>query len=401
MIKKIYGIVSVFFILIAIAVFFNIDRTNNIVVSIIVQGLLILYLFRVAWGCTLYIKGQYQKAKYSYAIVMNLGLLIFIVINIFRQINLLIVNLNSITINDIYNNTLNSFSYFAYLFLPLMIVFAICSVVSNIVLIKREGLKIYNILGIVFGIIVVAGAYASQVVYEFTTRLQYTYMQTYIKKFIDIGLNAVLCYFYCLTVATLYCNIMAANHKPKFGKDFVIILGSRIRDDGTLTPILKGRVDKAIKFAKDQKDKTGKDIVYIPSGGKGDDEIMPEARAMKNYLVEKGINKNKVLVESQSRNTVQNFIFTKRIIDEKNENGKIVFVTTNYHVFRSGVIANYEGIDCEGIGSTTKWYFYVNALLREFVANLFVQRKQHLILITSINVIIFILVFVGYKYNLI
>ena len=92
--------------------------------------------------------------------------------------------------------------------------------------------------------------------------------------------------------------------------------------------------------------------------------------------------------------------FSKQIIDDINKNGKIIFSTTNYHVFRSGVIANSEGIDCEGIGSKTKWYFYTNALIREFVANLFSQKKKHLALISIINVIIFLLVLIGYKYNL-
>lgn len=91
----------------------------------------------------------------------------------------------------------------------------------------------------------------------------------------------------------------------------------------------------------------------------------------------------------------------KIIIDKINKDGKIIFSTTNYHVFRSGVIANNEGIDCEGMGSKTKWYFYTNALIREFVANLFSQRKKHIAVITIINVIIFILVITGYKFNLI
>lgn len=38
--------------------------------------------------------------------------------------------------------------------------------------------------------------------------------------------------------------------KPKFDKDYIIILGSKIRDNGYLTPILQARVDKAIEFAK-------------------------------------------------------------------------------------------------------------------------------------------------------
>ena len=193
---------------------------------------------------------------------------------------------------------------------------------------------------------------------------------------------------------------MAANHKPYYDKDFIIILGTKMRDDGTLTPILKARVDKAIQFAKEQKEENGKDIVFIPSGGKGKDEVMSEAEAMKKYLLKNDINEEKIIIENQSTNTLQNMKFSKNIINEINKNGKIVFSTTNYHVFRSGVIANNEGIDCEGMGSKTKWYFYTNALIREFFANLVSQRKQHFVLITSINLVLFALVFVGYKYNL-
>ena len=90
--------------------------------------------------------------------------------------------------------------------------------------------------------------------------------------------------------------------------------------------------------------------------------------------------------------------FSKNKIDKINKNAKISFSTTNYHVFRSGVIANNQGIDIEGMGSKTKWYFYTNALIREFIANLVQEKKQH---ITLINVSLFILIAIGRYYNFI
>lgn len=362
---------------------------------------LIVYALKIAWGCTIYIREQYEKVKYSYSIVMNLGLILYLLINALRQINLLVVNSMAVSIKEIYINTLNSFAYFNIMVLPLIIIMAVYSIVSNVVLIKREGFKFHNALGIIFGITAVLGAYSGQVIFEFVRKAGFMRFHIYIGKFLFIGTNAMLCYFYCLALATLYCNIMAARHKPKYDKDYIIILGSKTKKDGTLTPILKGRVDKALEFAKAQKDNNGRNIVFIPSGGQGNDEVLAEAESMKNYLIENGIAPESILVENQSKNTVQNMIFSKRIIDSKNENGKIVFSTTNYHVFRSGVIANNEGIDCEGIGSKTKWYFYINALIREFIANLFVQRKQHFFLIMFINIALFVLVFIGYKYNLV
>ena len=400
MIKRTYGIVSVALFVICIVVLSIIDKTNNIKLSLAIQILLIAYLSKVTWGCLLYIKEQYKKQKYSYSIIMNLGLVIFLIINILRQINLLITNSNSTSINNLYNNTLDSFSYFAFLILPLIILLALYSIITNIVLIYKEGFKFQNILGIIFGLGIAIGAFASQFIFEIIKNINLINSNLYIKKFIDIGLNSVLCYFYCLTLATLYCNIMAAKHKPNFDKDYVIILGSKIRKDGTLTPILQARVDKAIEFAKEQKEKSNKRIVFVPSGGNGEDEIIAEAEAMKNYLIEKGISLEDIIVEDKSKNTYQNLKFSKQKIDEDNKDGKIIFSTTNYHVFRSGVIANNEGIDCEGMGSKTKWYFYTNALIREFIANLFNQRKQHFALITSINITLFVLVIIGYKYSL-
>lgn len=401
MVKKAYVAISLILFLVAIVTIALIDKRNNIILSITIQMILILYLTKITWGCFLYIKEQYKKQKYSYSIIMNLGLVIFLVINILRQINLIIIDWNLISINELYTNTLNSFSYFAFFILPLIIIMAIYSIITNIILIKKEGFKFQNVLGILFGISITIGALASQSIYELIKNIELGRKELYIKRFIDIGLNAVLCYFYCLTLATLYCNIMAGKHKPKFDKDFVIILGSKIRDDGSLTPILKARVEKAIQFAKEQEEKSNKNIIFIPSGGKGQDEVIAEAEAMKNYLIENGIRQERIIIENKATNTLQNMRFSKEKINEINENGKIIFSTTNYHVFRSGVIANNEGIDCEGIGSNTKWYFYTNALIREFIANLLLQRKQHIALITLMNITLYFLILIGYHYNLI
>ena len=93
--------------------------------------------------------------------------------------------------------------------------------------------------------------------------------------------------------------------------------------------------------------------------------------------------------------------FSKKKIDDIKKDGNISFATTNYHVFRSGVIANNSGIECEGMGSKTKWYFYTNALIREFIANISSEIKKHLALLTIANLSVIILVLIGYYYNLI
>ena len=395
----IYLIITIFFILISMLILKNTDMSNNVLLSKSIQIILILALIRISIGCTFYIKKQYEDRKYSYNIIMNLGLLIFINVNILRQINLLIQNWNVLNIIDIYNNTLKSFSYFAMLTLPCIIILAFYSIITNAVLIKKEGFNPRNLLGIILGVFALLGLLGSQTLYYVVTKVLTSTDKQFIKYTLDICINATLSYLYTLIIATLYCNIKAANHLPTFDKDFIIIMGAKINKDGSLTPLLKGRADKAIEFAKKQYESTKKKVVYVPSGGKGSDEVIAEAEAIKNYLIQKGIDKKQIIIEDKSTSTIENMKFSKGKIDEINDKGNIVFSTTNYHVFRSGVIANNQGIDCEGIGSKTKWYFYTNALIREFIASLVQERRSHIVLILLINISLLVLIAIGRYYN--
>ena len=395
----IYLIITIFLILISMLILKNTDMSNNVLLSKSIQIILILALIRISIGCTFYIKKQYEDRKYSYNIIMNLGLLIFINVNILRQINLLIQNWNVLNIIDIYNNTLKSFSYFAMLTLPCIIILAFYSIITNAVLIKKEGFNPRNLLGIILGVFALLGLLGSQTLYYVVTKVLTSTDKQFIKYTLDICINATLSYLYTLIIATLYCNIKAANHLPTFDKDFIIIMGAKINKDGSLTPLLKGRADKAIEFAKKQYESTKKKVVYVPSGGKGSDEVIAEAEAIKNYLIQKGIDKKQIIIEDKSTSTIENMKFSKGKIDEINDKGNIVFSTTNYHVFRSGVIANNQGIDCEGIGSKTKWYFYTNALIREFIASLVQERRSHIVLILLINISLLVLIAIGRYYN--
>ena len=391
----IYLIVTLVFILLTVSILNHTDLSNNVDLSKSIQIILILFLIRVSIGCTFYIKEQYEKRKYSYAIIMNLGLLIFININILRQLNLLAFNWNVINIVDIYNNTLKSFSYFAMLTLPCIIILSLYSIITNFILIKKEGFSPRRMLGVSLGFLAIFGLLGSQTLYYVIKNFLLGNDMKAVKYTLDICINGTLSYFYTLIIATLYCNIRAARHTPKFDKDFIIILGSKVNKDGTLTPLLKGRVDKAIDFGKKQYELTKKKIIYVPSGGKGKDEKIAEAEAIKKYLIEKGIKEKQIIIENKSTNTFENMKFSKEKIDNVNKDAKISFSTTNYHVFRSGVIANEQGIECEGMGSKTKWYFYTNALIREFIANLVQERKKHIFIIIMINISLLILILIG------
>lgn len=208
-------------------------------------------------------------------------------------------------------------------------------------------------------------------------------------------------YLECVLMGTIILSTKAAKRIPAFDKDYILILGCQIKKDGTLTNLLKGRADRAIEFAKMQEEASGKDIVFIPSGGKGDDEIISEAEAIRNYLVETGIDESCILVENKSANTFENLRNSMELIrkDGKADDPKIAFSTTNYHVFRSGVFASQQGIRADGIGAKTKRYFWINAFIREFIAALVSEWKIHFAIIFSWIVLITMMIGIVYFSN--
>ncbi len=240
---------------------------------------------------------------------------------------------------------------------PLTIVFSVLISVSNISLIRHEGLRITNLLGIGIGIFLSMLSVLFYILFKIGYPVRYA-----------LSIYAALVFFFqSLLAAAIICSFTAAVHKPLFNKDYIIILGCGIKKDGTLMPLLRGRVDRAIRFYREQLAATGKQACFIPSGGQGSDEIISESEAMKRYLLAQGIEESIILKEDQSTNTMENMKFSKRIIDKHSAHANVVFSTTNYHVFRSGMYAVSAGLSADGIGSRTRWYFWPNAFVREFI----------------------------------
>ena len=126
------------------------------------------------------------------------------------------------------------------------------------------------------------------------------------------------------------------------------------------------------------------------------DEIIPEGEAIKNYLLERGISEDKILVENKSKNTYQNIKYSNELIIKNSTNPNIAFSTTNYHVFRAGIIAAKQKIYLEGIGSKTKSYFWINAFIREFIATIYSEKKKIIKVLVLIAIFSLIIVFLSF-----
>ncbi len=271
---------------------------------------------------------------------------------------------------------------------PVMLVISVMLAVSNIWLMRNEGRRPVNTLGIIFAILWFAGM-------VLTLGSDYLFMLWGIQYPEAVRL-ILISYFECMLLSTVTCTYLATKYTPAPDRDYIIILGCGIRKDGGLTPLLKGRVDSAVAFEKKQYEQTGKHAVFVPSGGQGDDEVISESEAMKNYLLGIGIPQEQIVIENKSVNTMQNMQFSKKVIEDNGnriENKKVAFATTNYHVFRGYILARKNGFEAKGISAKTKPYFYFNAFLREFIGLLVDQKWKHIAYIALIIAMILTLNF--------
>ena len=262
---------------------------------------------------------------------------------------------------------------------------AILISISNISLIFHEGKSYKNLLGIFLGFGIILGCVAVTVGWQLV--YEHVIFPIYLKgyKWITVPdiaipgfISLLLCYLECFLNGCIICGYVAAKHIPQYDKDYIIILGCGLDEDGKPLRLLRKRIDAAIEFGKKQYENTGKTIKYVGSGGQGSDEIIAEGESIKNYLMSKGISEEDILVENKSVNTMENMRFSKTLIDQQMENAKVAYATTNFHVYRSGIYGKEVGLDCEGVASSTKWYYWPNGFVREYVALLFNTKKIHL-----------------------
>ncbi len=257
------------------------------------------------------------------------------------------------------------------LFIPLCFM-CLFLAVSNVALLSKEGFRLHNFLGFIFSGIYLTGI--NLLWFPLNT------LPTILTPLMVFG-RLLLCYVECTILAICIMGFAVLQIKPDLDRDYVVILGCSISKKGKLLPLLKGRVNRAIRFVWEQEWKEEKTAFYVPSGGQGRDEIMSEGSAMELYLLSHGAEEEEVFPEKESKNTFENLVFSKRIIEGLKENAKVAVVTTNYHVLRSGMLAMRAGLNAQIIGSETKWFFWPNAFFREIVAIFFMHLRVHLVMI--------------------
>lgn len=127
-----------------------------------------------------------------------------------------------------------------------------------------------------------------------------------------------------------------AFHQPP---NYLIILGCRLEGEEPGS-CLTERIDTAAEYLH-----AHPDCNAVASGGQGADEVISEAEAIARALVRRGIDPKRIIKEEQSTSTMENFVFTKELLDakEKDKPYFIAFATNDFHVYRARKLAEMAG----------------------------------------------------------
>ncbi len=239
---------------------------------------------------------------------------------------------------------------------------------NGIQMIRREGRKLPQLLSLALGIVILLGEISFILaIFSYQSNGGPNIEQEHVQSplFIIEVLIAVTVIYGSMSFLIFMTYVTFLQIIPrKRDFDYVIIHGAGLIDGSRVSKLLADRLDKAIEVYR--KDPSPPKL--IPSGGKGSDETMSEAEAMKNYLLEKGIPEYDILLEKESTTTYENLKYSKQLLDQLDGRKYTALVTSNYHVYRALRYCRKIGLTCTGIGSHVAFYYWPNALIREFIA---------------------------------
>lgn len=135
---------------------------------------------------------------------------------------------------------------------------------------------------------------------------------------------------------------------PKPEQDAVIfVLGGSIQG-GRPSITLARRLDRAAEILS-----TSHDCTLVLTGGPVPDDTRCEADYMADYLLEKGIRPESLILERRARNTAQNISYALALIDETDLTRQLCVITSDYHVRRALNEGRRCGVELVPIASQT------------------------------------------------
>lgn len=150
-------------------------------------------------------------------------------------------------------------------------------------------------------------------------------------------------------------------------KDYAIIFGAAVWDDGRLSHTLRRRVQGALAWAQDHPDG-----LLIPTGGIGPSGLT-EAEAMQRDLLIAGIAPERIIPETLGRDTLESVRLCDAILRQRGDCRSVAICTSPFHQPRCALLLRILGYRVErplmpsdrGRAPPRR---YAQYLLKEFIA---------------------------------
>ena len=175
----------------------------------------------------------------------------------------------------------------------------------------------------------------------------------------------VLCVLFSvvfLWIAVILGSMVYFANKTPEKNATVIVLGCQVRGD-TPSLLLYKRIETAFEYLK-----ANPNAKCIASGGQGNDENISEAECIRDYLVDMGIDENRIYIENKSVNTNENLAFSVEIIKKNGLDENMAIVTDGFHEMRAALIAKRMGYECGAVSSRTPLKYLSAFTTREVIA---------------------------------
>jgi uncharacterized SAM-binding protein YcdF (DUF218 family) len=150
-------------------------------------------------------------------------------------------------------------------------------------------------------------------------------------------------------------------------KDYAIIFGAAVYDNGRLSPVLARRVAGALAWARRHPQ-----AILVPTGGLGPSGLT-EAEAMQRDLMIGGIEGSRIIPEIHGRDTLESVRLCDAILRRRGDCRRVVICTSPFHQPRCALLFRLLGYkvvvpDMPADRGRVPWTRYARYVLKEVLA---------------------------------
>ncbi len=142
----------------------------------------------------------------------------------------------------------------------------------------------------------------------------------------------------------------------------VVVMGCMVHN-GNPSLMLTERLNVAYKELS-----SNPDYLCVVSGGLTPGEPMSEAAVMKQYLIDLGIDSDRIYTEENSTSTQENIEFSTEIISAENLPSNLIIATDSFHQYRCAYYAEQNGYSASSISSLSATGLVPGYYIREMLA---------------------------------